>query len=109
MPGWEDEAVRIRDGLEIDDERLAEICERYGVEELWLFGSALRDDFHDQSDVDLLYVFKPDAHIGWKIVDLHEELEAVFGRKVDLVSKRWINEHMRQEVLASARLLRVAA
>lgn len=36
MLGWEDEAVKIRDDLEIDGEKLAEICERYGVEELWL-------------------------------------------------------------------------
>ncbi len=100
--------MKIRDGLEIDGERLAEICERYRFTELSLFGSVLRDDFGPDSDVDVLYVFAPDAHIGWNIADVQFELEALFGRSVDLVPKRWLSEHLRDEVLPTARSLYAA-
>jgi predicted nucleotidyltransferase len=101
--------MKIREGLEIDGERLAEICRRYHVAELSLFGSVLGDEFGPDSDVDLLYVLDPDAELGWAIVDLHRELEDLFGRKVDLVSKRWLHRFLRDQVLASAQPLHVAA
>lgn len=75
----------------IDEHRaaLAELCRRYGVRRLFLFGSAARDDFDStRSDVDLLVEFGPlprggyaDAYFG-----LRESLEALLGREVDLVA-----------------------
>lgn len=53
--------MEIRPGLDIDADRLAEVCRRYGVAQLALFGSALDDDFGPDSDIDLLYVLQPDA------------------------------------------------
>lgn len=100
--------MKIRDDLEIDGEKLAEICERYGVAGLWLFGSVLRDDFRPDSDVDLLYIFAPDAHIGWNIADLQDELENLLGRDVDLVPKRWLSDHLKATVLPTARSLYAA-
>lgn len=100
--------MKIREGLEIDDGRLADICRRYGVARLDLFGSALHDDFRPDSDVDLLYVFSPDVHIGLKIHDLELELSDLFGRQVDLVSKRWLRSLYRDEVLAQSRELYAA-
>lgn len=100
--------MKVRDGLEVDDERLAEICRRYGVAELSLFGSALGDDFGPDSDIDLLYLFEPDARIGWEIVDLQAELTALLGRTVDLVPKRYVHWHLRERVLAEARQLYAA-
>jgi predicted nucleotidyltransferase len=59
------------------------------IKEISLFGSVLRDDFNSESDVDILIEFLPGARITlFKYQQLKEELEAVFGRKVDLVSKR---------------------
>lgn len=101
--------MKLREGLEVDGERLADICRRYGIAELWLFGSVLRDDFGPDSDVDILYVLEPDANLGWEVVDLQDELEDLFGRPVDLVPKRWLHHMIRDQVLGSARPVHVAA
>jgi predicted nucleotidyltransferase len=88
-------------------EALAAFCRRWKVRELALFGSILRDDFGPDSDVDLLVSFEPSA--DWSLFDhvkMEQELEALFGREVDLVSRRalersenWIR---RKEILDSA-------
>lgn len=52
-------------GLTVDPERLAEVCERYGVEELAVFGSVARGEASADSDVDLLYVLAPGARLGF--------------------------------------------
>ena len=106
---WHGDTVRIREELDIDEDRLAEICQRYGVAELSLFGSVLRDDFGPQSDVDVLYVFEPDAKIGWEIVDLQDELEALLGHPVDLVPKTRVHWLIRDDVLSSAEVVYAAA
>lgn len=100
--------MEIREGLEIDDDALADICRRYHLKGLWLFGSSARGDFRADSDIDLLYEFAPDEHIGWAIVHLKEELEKLFGRDVDLVSRHFIHWYIRDEVLAEAKPLHAA-
>ena len=47
--------------FKIPSDQLAEFCRRWKVAELALFGSALREDFRPDSDVDLLVTFSPDA------------------------------------------------
>lgn len=101
--------IRVRDGIEVDGGRLSEICARYGVRELSLFGSALGPDFGPDSDVDLLYTLDEDARLGWEIVDLAAELEVLFGRPVDLVGRNSIHWLIRDDVLATARTLHAAA
>lgn len=65
-----------------------EIAERWKVTRLELFGSVLRDDFRPDSDVDILVTFAPDAHVTlFSIVDFQDELEALFGRRVDVVTR----------------------
>lgn len=95
--------MRIREGLEIDDDRLADIRRRFHVRELALFGSVLREDFGPHSDVDLLYALEPGARVGWEIFDLQLELEALIGRPVDLVGKKTVHWYIRDRVLAEAR------
>lgn len=92
-------------GLEVDLERIAEICQRYGVARLELFGSVCRGEERPDSDVDVLYELAPGARLGWAIEDLADELSAVLGRPVDLVSRRALHERLREAVLAEARLL----
>src|SRR5690242_19872380 len=83
---------------------LAEICRKYRVRELMLFGSALRDDFHSSSDYDLLVEFEPDAKVGLiGLGEMEAELEDLFGRKVDLVPKQGLKPQIREEVLTSAK------
>jgi predicted nucleotidyltransferase len=72
---------------------LADFARRWRVTELALFGSALRDDFGPESDVDLLVTFDPDA--PWSLFDLVEmklDLEELFGREVDVMTRRAIEK-----------------
>lgn len=74
--------------INIQEEQLKEICKRYLIKELAIFGSALREDFNDSSDVDLLYTFHETAsHSLFDVVRIKEEFEKLFGRPVDLVSR----------------------
>jgi uncharacterized protein len=95
-------------GLDADVDRIAEICHRYGVARLEVFGSAGRGEERPDSDVDVLYELAPGARLGWEIEDLADELSAVLGRPVDLVSRRALHERLREAVLAEARLLYAA-
>ncbi len=98
---------------DIPHDRLAEFCRRWDIVRLEVFGSALRDDFRPESDIDFLITFAPEARHG--LLDLmaaEEELEQILGRSVDLVtrpgierSRNWIR---RREILESARLLYAA-
>ncbi len=98
--------------IEISKEAIASFCRRWQVTEFALFGSALRNDLGPDSDVDVLVSFAPDAR--WTLfdmVDMQEELEAIFGRKVDLVTRRGIessrNYIRRQAILSSAEVIHV--
>jgi predicted nucleotidyltransferase len=71
--------------LDIDSERLAELCRRYHVAKLELFGSRAKGTERPDSDVDLLVTFAPGQTPGLAFVALAEELETVFGRAVDLL------------------------
>ena len=62
-----------------------ELRERFGVKEIGIFGSYVRNEQTESSDVDILVEFE--RPIGWEIVDLKEYLEKILGIKVDLVSK----------------------
>jgi predicted nucleotidyltransferase len=77
----------------IPRDQIADFCHRWLVTELALFGSALREDFHPDSDVDMLISFAPDARWGlFALVQMQEELEAILGRDVDLVSRRAVEQ-----------------
>ncbi len=90
-------AIRV-DGHEVDPARVAEICQRYGIAELAVFGSVARGDASPHSDVDLLYVLAPGARLGFGIDDLEDELAGLFGRDVDLVAKKALHPLLRNEI-----------
>lgn len=101
--------MRIRPGIEVPDATLIEVCERYQVRELAVFGSSARGDFGTDSDVDVLVDFAPGASIGFvEFLALREELEGLVGVRVDLVSKRGLKPLVRSGVLADARTLYAA-
>ncbi len=96
--------VNIELGLPLEE--IAALCRRYRVRELSLFGSALRDDVRPDSDLDLLVLFDPEAEVGFlELAGLRRELASLLGRSVDLVPKRGLKPIIRDEILASARLL----
>ena len=99
--------------FEIPSDKIADYCRRWRITEFALFGSALRDDFNSESDIDVLVTFDGDAH--WTLfdmVDMQEELKDIFGRNVDLVSRRGIessqNYLRRKEILSSAKVIHVS-
>jgi predicted nucleotidyltransferase len=96
--------------LSIDREAVAAFCRRHHITRLALFGSALRDDFGPASDVDILVEFAPGHVPGLKFVSIERELSTLFnGRRVDLVTPKFLNVRIRDHVLNSAEPLYVAA
>lgn len=95
-------------GVEVDETRLAAVCERYGIGVLMVFGSVARGTAGPTSDLDVLYELRPGRRLGWEIEDLADELSDVFGRRVDLVSRSGLHERMRAAVLAEAQPLYAA-
>lgn len=87
---------------EADRRRLRSICERYGIQRLEVFGSVARGTATPASDIDLLYSLKPGVELGWEIEDLTTELSELFGRPVDLVSRKSIHPLIRSDVLSQA-------
>ena len=85
----------------LDDERVREFCERNHIQRLSLFGSALRDDFSEDSDVDLLVEFHPDHVPGlFSIARMEEELSQILGgRRVDLRTAADLSRYFRREVV----------
>lgn len=99
--------------LSIDHAAVAELCRRWGIRQLDLFGSVLRDDFGPNSDVDVLVTFAPGATTTLAdLVRMEEELRALFGRRVDLVKRdvveRSENYILREHVLHHREPLYVA-
>ena len=88
--------------------RLAELCRKYGIAELSVFGSVARGDARPDSDVDLLYVRVPGNDLGMSYFALQEDLEELFGRPVDLVAKDSLHRVIRDQVLADAQVLYAA-
>jgi uncharacterized protein len=96
--------------LSIDRSALSELCQRHHIVRLSVFGSVLRDDFRPDSDVDVLVEFQPDHVPGLKFLSIERELSQLLqGRRVDMVTPKFLNARIRDHVLQSAEALYVAA
>jgi uncharacterized protein len=99
--------------IELPMERIAAFCQQWQIEEFALFGSVLRDDFRPDSDIDVLVEFFPHAPRGLtETLQMHDELEIIFERKVDLIVKSAIersdNWLRRKNILESAQAIDAA-
>jgi hypothetical protein len=99
--------------IDISKETIAHFCQHWQITEFALFGSVLRDDFCPDSDVDVLVTFSPEAHHTlFDLVQMENELKAIFQREVDLVSRRGIERSLnylrRNEILSSAQVIYAA-
>ena len=99
--------------IDIPREAIGEFCRRWRITELSLFGSVLREDFGPDSHVDVLVRFAPEAeHSLFDMVRMEDELRALLGRNVDLVSRRGIessrNPLRRRAILESAEVIYAA-
>ncbi len=96
--------------LVIDRSAVRAFCQRHHVARLALFGSALRDDFGPDSDVDVLVEFQPGHVPGLDFVSMERELSGLLqGRRVDLVTPKFLNVLIQEQVLREAEPLYVAA
>jgi uncharacterized protein len=93
----------------IDSASLDEVCRRYGVKELSLLGSAVRGEMGRDSDIDFLVEFEPGVRVGLiKFESLVEDLTALAGCRVDLVTKRGLKPWVRAEILQDLRVIYAA-
>src|SRR5207237_678262 len=95
--------------LSIDQGRIAALCRRHHIRRLALFGSALREDFGAESDVDLLVEFEPGRTPGFAFFRIESELSEVLGRRVDLNTPDSLSPYFRNRVDGEAENLYVAA
>ena len=94
----------------IPRKKISEFCRRWGVVEFSLFGSALRDDFRPDSDVDVLVTFSRQAQISlFDLVQMKLGLEKIFHRSVDIIEKDALeNPFRKREILRTAQVIYAA-
>jgi predicted nucleotidyltransferase len=87
---------------------LEDICSKYQVIYLGVFGSMARGDQNEGSDVDLLVKFSPENRSGlFALSAMRDELQGVLGRKVDLLTEGFLSKYFRDEVLSQTKTLYV--
>jgi predicted nucleotidyltransferase len=93
--------------IAVDQEQIREFCRKHHIRWMALFGSALREDFRPESDVDVLVEFDPDHVPGLLgMARLARELQGLFsGRPVDLRTPRDLSRYFRDEVLCQAKVI----
>ncbi len=89
----------------IPREKLIEFCQRRHIRKLSFFGSVLRDDFSNDSDVDVLVEFEDGCTPGLAFIDIQDELSSLLGgRAVDLITPKFLNHRIKDKVLREARV-----
>ncbi|MCI5046289.1 MAG: nucleotidyltransferase domain-containing protein [Aquisalinus sp.] len=72
--------------------------ETFGIDHLRIFGSVARGEARQDSDVDILAEFRPEAKVGFSIVSIHRKLEEILGRKVDLMRAPVRNQQLLKKI-----------
>ncbi len=96
--------------ISVSSEQISAFCHRWNITEFALFGSVLRDDFRLDSDIDVLLTFMPEQWLNWDDWQaMQAELETLFQRNVDLVSKKYLkNPYRRYEILNTRQVIYAA-
>ncbi len=96
--------------IPISRKKIAEFCQRWQISEFSFFGLVLRDDFRPDSDVDVLVSFQPESKWSlWDLIEMQEELEKMFSRKVDFVEQEAIRNPYRRHSILNGREIFYAA
>jgi predicted nucleotidyltransferase len=97
----------VGDRIKASPAQIAEFCQRWHITEFALFGSVLRDDFRPDSDIDVLLTFSPEQWLTWDDWQaMQTEIETLFKRNVDLVSKQYLkNPYRRHEILNTRQVI----
>jgi predicted nucleotidyltransferase len=88
--------------VDLPKEKIADFCRRHHIRKLAVFGSALREDFRPDSDLDVLVEFDPGHTPGLAFFGMEQELSELLGRKVDLNTPQFLSPYFRDKVLAEA-------
>src|SRR4030042_251413 len=89
--------------IDLPKKEIEKFCKKHHIKKLSLFGSALRDDFSPESDVDVLVEFEPGQVVGFfRLSGIEIELSNIIKRKVDLRTPAELSRYFRQEVLDTA-------
>ena len=98
--------------VSIQNDRVAEFCRANGIVRLAVFGSALREDFGPESDIDVLVEFEPGRTPGFEFVSMATELSELFGRHVDVLTRSSVersqNYIRRKSILETAETIYAA-
>ena len=86
--------------VKLPKHKIADFCRRHHIRMLAVFGSALRDDFRPDSDLDVLVEFDPEHTPGLAFFGMEQELSEMLGRKVDLNTPQFLSPYFRDQVLA---------
>jgi predicted nucleotidyltransferase len=99
-----------KNGIYFNYEDIVNICKKYCIIELSLFGSSIRDDFNDNSDIDILVSFDNSSNINlFDIMNLEKEFSQLLKREVDIVEKEALKNPIRKNKILSTREVIYAA
>jgi predicted nucleotidyltransferase len=99
-----------KNGIFFNYNDIVRLCEKYGINELSIFGSSIRDDFTQNSDVDILVSFGKTSEITlFDIMDLENEFSQLLNRAVDIVEKEALKNPIRKNKILSTREIIYAA
>jgi predicted nucleotidyltransferase len=93
-----------QEAVHIPEDEIRAFCEKNHIRKLALFGSILRDDFRTDSDIDVLVEFEPGHVPGFDFFAMQDELSAILGRRVDLVTPGFLSPYIREKVESEARV-----
>jgi len=88
--------------VSVDKRLLADFCKKRHIRRLSLFGSVLRPDFGDDSDIDVLVEFEPGFTPGFSFFGIQDELSEMLGRNVDLNTPQFLSPYFRDRVMEEA-------
>ncbi|MFP3090606.1 nucleotidyltransferase family protein [Treponema sp. TIM-1] len=99
-----------KNGISLNYDEIVAICKKYYINELSIFGSSLRDDFNQNSDIDILVSFYEKSNITlFDIIDLENEFSKILNREVDIVEKEALKNPIRKNKILSTREIIYAA
>lgn len=92
------------ENITLSTEKIRHFCEKHHIVKLSLFGSVLRDDFHADSDVDVLVEFKSGYTPGFDFFTMQDELSEIIGRQVELHTIDFLSPYFRDNVIKEAKV-----
>ncbi len=94
-----------RSKIEIPQDKIAEFCQRNHIRKLSFFGSFIRDDFREDSDIDVLVEFEPGHEVGLiRMAAIERELSDILGRKADMRTPAELSRYFRDEVIQNSKV-----